>query len=47
MAGNVQVGGDQIANWVYQQTERANSQVCLKEKELERLGAGWAQCLSA
>jgi 5-methylcytosine-specific restriction endonuclease McrA len=37
----------QIAQWVYQQTEKANGQVWLEKKVLQRLGSGWRQCLVA
>jgi len=37
----------QIANWVYQQTARANGQVWVIDKVLQQLSPGWAQCLSA
>jgi hypothetical protein len=31
---------------VYHQTEAANGQVWVREKELRRLGTGWAQCFA-
>jgi hypothetical protein len=37
----------QIANWVYQQTEKANGQVWVTEKVLQHLSPAWPQCLSA
>jgi 5-methylcytosine-specific restriction endonuclease McrA len=36
----------QIARWVYRQTEKANGQVWVADKILQRLGPSWAQCLS-
>ena len=37
----------QIARWVYQQTEKANGQVWVKEKVLKHLRHSWSPCLSA
>lgn len=37
----------QIAEWAYQQTEKANGQVWVMEKFLQHLGPAWRQCLSA
>jgi hypothetical protein len=37
----------QIAAWVYQQTEKANGQVWLEKKVLQRLGPTWRQCFVA
>jgi hypothetical protein len=37
----------QIAKWIYEQTEKANGQVWVTEKVLQRLGSTWPQCLSA
>ena len=37
----------QIARWVYQQTEKANGQVRLKEKELRRLSPEWVRSFVA
>jgi hypothetical protein len=37
----------QIAKWAYQQTEKANGQVWVKEKILKHLGPGWVQCFAA
>ena len=37
----------QIANWIYQQTEKANGQVWVIEKVLQHLSQAWPQCLSA
>lgn len=36
-----------IAEWAYQQTEKANGQVWVLEKVLQHLGPTWRQCLSA
>jgi 5-methylcytosine-specific restriction endonuclease McrA len=36
----------QIAQWVYQQTEKANGQVWVVEKVLRHLGPGWAACFA-
>jgi hypothetical protein len=41
------VAAVQIAEWVYQQTEKANGQVWLEKKVLQRLGPTWRQCLVA
>jgi len=38
---------EQIARWVYGQTERANGQVWVVEKVLRRLGPGRSQCFAA
>jgi hypothetical protein len=37
----------QVARWVYQQTERANGQVWVVEKELKHLSPAWTQCFAA
>jgi hypothetical protein len=37
----------QIAQWAYEQTEKANGQVWVMEKVLQHLGPAWRQCLSA
>jgi hypothetical protein len=37
----------QIARWVYQQTEKANGQVWVAERVLQRLSPAWPQCLLA
>lgn len=36
-----------IAQWVYTQTEKANGQVWVMERELRHLGPSWARCFSA
>jgi hypothetical protein len=36
-----------IAKWVYQQTEKANGQVWVKEKILRHLGPDWTRCFAA
>jgi hypothetical protein len=38
---------DQIAQWVYQQTENAHGQVWVVEKILEHLSPAWPQCFAA
>jgi 5-methylcytosine-specific restriction endonuclease McrA len=38
---------NQVARWVYQQTERTNGQVWVAKKVLRHLGPDWPQCLSA
>jgi 5-methylcytosine-specific restriction endonuclease McrA len=38
---------NQVANWVYQQTEKANGQVWVVEKVLEHLSPAWHQCFAA
>jgi hypothetical protein len=37
----------QIAKWVYQQTEKANGQVWLIEKDLQHLSSHWPECFAA
>ena len=37
----------QIAQWVYQQTEKANGQVWVMAKVLRPLRPGWSQCFVA
>lgn len=37
----------QIAQWVYQQTEKARGQVWVTQKVLEHLGPDWARCFAA
>jgi 5-methylcytosine-specific restriction endonuclease McrA len=37
----------QIAKWVYQQTEKANGQVWVTERVLQRLSPAWPQCFAA
>jgi hypothetical protein len=37
----------QIAQWAYEQTEKAKGQVWVMEKMLQHLGASWRQCLVA
>ncbi len=37
----------QIAKWVYQQTEKANGQVWVRQRVLQHLSPAWSQCLSA
>jgi hypothetical protein len=37
----------QIAQGVYQQTEKANGQVWVMKKVLQHLSSAWRQCLSA
>jgi hypothetical protein len=41
------VAAVQIATWVYQQTEKANGQVWLEKKMLQRLGPTWRRCFVA
>ena len=36
----------QIAEWAYEQTEKANGQVWVVERTLRHLGPTWRQCLS-
>lgn len=38
---------NQIAKWVYQQTEKANGQVWVTEKILKHLSPAWLQCFAA
>jgi 5-methylcytosine-specific restriction endonuclease McrA len=38
---------NQVAKWVYQQTEKANGQVWVVEKVLEHLSPVWCQCFAA
>jgi 5-methylcytosine-specific restriction endonuclease McrA len=38
---------NQVARWVYQQTEKANGQVWVAEKVLGHLSPAWRQCFSA
>jgi hypothetical protein len=37
----------QVAQWAYEQAEKANGQVWVAERVLRHLGAGWRTCLSA
>jgi len=37
----------QIAQWAYEQTEKANGQVWVMEKVLQHLGPTWREALSA
>jgi hypothetical protein len=37
----------QIAQWAYEQTEKANGQVWVLGKVLQHLGPSWRQCISA
>ena len=41
------VAAVQIAEWVYQQTEKANGQVWVMKNVLQLLGPTWRQCLVA
>jgi TorA maturation chaperone TorD len=38
---------NQVAKWVYQQTDKANGQVWVTEKVLEHLSPVWRQCFAA
>lgn len=38
---------NQIAKWVYQQTEKANGQVWVEEKVLRHLDPQWGRCFAA
>lgn len=38
---------NQVARWVYRQTERANGQVWVADKMLRHLGPDWARCFAA
>ena len=40
-------GTVQIAEWAYEQTEKAKGQVWVMEKLLQHLGSDWRQCLVA
>jgi HNH endonuclease len=42
-----QAAADQIAMWVYQQTEKANGQVWVMKSVLRHLTADWAECFAA
>jgi hypothetical protein len=36
----------QVAQWAYEQTEKANGQVWVAERTLRHLGAAWRGCLA-
>jgi hypothetical protein len=38
---------NQVAKWLYQETEKANGQVWVAEKVLEHLSSAWRQCFAA